>query len=243
MSCKRKVQAWKKVKIHIDTLSKQEIIMLEDSVKECISQKLIKLDVLLKNVNTYYANDTLLINDKYGVLTDVEQIISAFGMSIKKINCNLKGRNYIVTDELIELASMLNCENIIEGESTQVSDEILAIILENSIQQKESNLKKILQKIKRTGSYEITQKELIEETWLDGRLLSSQTIEKYSEEKTVKSLLDNFAKKAQNIVNSNNKHMQEGTTELLCSRAKQMGYTVKKEKQGEEIQLVLVRLG
>ena len=65
MSCKRKVQAWKKVKIHIDTLSKQEIIMLEDSVKECISQKLIKLDVLLKNVNTYYANDTLLINDKY----------------------------------------------------------------------------------------------------------------------------------------------------------------------------------
>ena len=39
-------------------------------------------------------------------------------------------------------------------------------------------------------------------------------------------MLEGFAKKAQNTVNSNNKHMQEGTTELLCSRAKQMGYTV-----------------
>lgn len=243
MSCKRKVQAWKEVKIHIDTLSKQELIMLEDSIKECITQKLIKLDILLKNVNTYYANGILLINDRYGVLTDIEQIISAFGMNIKKINCNLKGKNYIITDELIELASMLNCENVIESKTTQVSDEILAIILENYIQQKESNLKEILQKIRRTGSYDITQKELIEETWEDGRLLSSQTIEKHSEEKTVKSLLEGFAKKAQNTVNSNNKHMQEGTTELLCSRAKQMGYTVKKEKQGEEIQLVLVRLG
>ena len=98
MSCKRKVQAWKEVKIYIDTLSKQELIMLEDSIKECITQKLIKLDILLKNVNTYYANGTLLINDRYGVLTDVEQIISAFGMNIKKINCNLKGKNYIDTD-------------------------------------------------------------------------------------------------------------------------------------------------
>ena len=161
MSCKRKVQAWKEVKIHIDTLSKQELIMLEDSIKECITQKLIKLDILLKNVNTYYANGTLLINDRYGVLTDIEQIISAFGMNIKKINCNLKGKNYIVTDELIELASMLNCENVIESKTSQVSNEILAIIMENSIQQKESNLKEILRKISRTGSYDITQKELI----------------------------------------------------------------------------------
>ena len=61
-----------------------------------------------------------------------------------------------------------------------------------------------MQKIRRTGSYDITQKELIEETWEDERLLSSQTIEKHSEEKTVKSLLEGFAKKAQNTVNSNN---------------------------------------
>ena len=242
MSCKWKVHAWKEVKIKIDTLNKASILEMETAVKVCVKQKLAKLDIILKNVNAYYSNSLLLINDRYGVLNDIEQIISAFGMSIKKINCNLKGKNYIVSDELFEVIKLLNCENVLKSLNKELPEEIIDIMSENSIENNSSSLASILQKIRRTGSYEITQKELIEETWMDGQLLSSHTIKKQSEEKNIINTLSEFSAQVQNLINSNNKHMQEGTTELLSSRAKQMGYMVKRENKGEDIQLVLVRM-
>jgi hypothetical protein len=36
--------------------------------------------------------------------------------------------------------------------------------------------------------------------------------------------------------------MQNGTTEILYHRARQMGYSVEKKVKGKEVQLVLVRL-
>ena len=40
----------------------------------------------------------------------------------------------------------------------------------------------------------------------------------------------------------NNAHMQNGTTQILYSRARQMGYSVEKKVSGKEVQLVLVRV-
>jgi hypothetical protein len=40
----------------------------------------------------------------------------------------------------------------------------------------------------------------------------------------------------------NNKNVQYGTTEILYTRARQMGYSVQKEVKGNQVQLVLVRV-
>ena len=241
MSCKRKIQAWKEVSVKVDTLNQENIAQIENSVKECILQKLSKLDTILKNVNTYYYHGNIFINDRYGVLRDLEQIITAFGMNIKKIDCSLKGKNYIVSDELFEIARLLKIDDILN--KNQVTEDILTIISNNLVASKFENLAPILEAIKKNGSYEIIQKELVEEIWQDGRLLNAQTIKKYSIETELKDTLTKFSNKVQSLVNSSNKFMQEGTTELLCSRAKQMGYSVRKERNGEEVQLVLVRVG
>jgi len=113
MSCKRKIQAWKEVSVKVDALNQENIAQIENSVKECILQKLSKLDTILKNVNTYYYHGNIFINDRYGVLRDLEQIITAFGMNIKKIDCSLKGKNYIVSDELFEIARLLKIDDIL----------------------------------------------------------------------------------------------------------------------------------
>jgi len=159
----------------------------------------------------------------------------------KKNLKQLKGKNYIVSDELFEIARLLKIDDILN--KNQATEDILTIISNNLVASKFENLAPILEAIKKNGSYEIIQKELVEEIWQDGRLLNAQTIKKYSIETELKDALTKFSNKVQSLVNSSNKFMQEGTIELLCSRAKQMGYSVKKERNGEDVQLVLVRVG
>ena len=50
-----------------------------------------------------------------------------------------------------------------------------------------------------------------------------------------------ISKEAQNTVNKTNEQLRDGTTKLIYSRARQMGYAVQEIKKGTQTQLVLVR--
>ena len=49
------------------------------------------------------------------------------------------------------------------------------------------------------------------------------------------------SKEAEAIVQRTNANLRDGTTKLIYTRAKQMGYAVQEVKKGTQTQLVLVR--
>ena len=51
-----------------------------------------------------------------------------------------------------------------------------------------------------------------------------------------------FAERSKKTVGKANADMLNGTTKLIYSRARQMGYAVEEVKKGKDVQLVLVRL-
>ena len=73
--------------------------------------------------------------------------------------------------------------------------------------------------------------------------LTSTYVDVYSDE--LYQLLLRNAKERKDLnksIRKINKELVEGTTKLIHSRARQMGYAVEQVKKGKEIQLVLVRM-
>ena len=50
-----------------------------------------------------------------------------------------------------------------------------------------------------------------------------------------------MSKEAENVVKKTNAYLRDGTTKLIYTRARQMGYAVQEVKKGTQTQLVLVR--
>ena len=93
----------------------------------------------------------------------------------------------------------------------------------------------------REGLYTVkgTQKSVT--TYEDGREVNKDVGEIVSDRDLIVGELQNYSQTMQNILKRANTDLQNGTVKLLYQRARQMGYSVKEERKGTQVQLVLVR--
>lgn len=245
MSCSRAVKTFEVVEIKLDEITETDLIELENKVHSAIFQKLEKLNILIKDMNVYSYNGCLLINDRYKICSDFEEIASAFGLDVNKINCNLRGNNFIVSDVLISLLKEIGVDCAFgENIANQPLSEEIKAIIENNVSLKTTNedFLAIIHNIRKNGRYTMTKQREVITSYYDDQFRGEKKGDWDFNEKTVQELLKNFAKRSEQLVNQANMDMLNGTTKLIYSRARQMGYSVEQVKRGKEVQLVLVRL-
>ena len=245
MSSKRIVKTFEVVEIKLEEINNKNLIELEDKLCNILLQKLEKLNILVKETNIYCHNGTLLINDRYKICEDLEEISLAFGLEIKRINCPLRGNNYVVSDKLVSLLKEIGVNyNFGESIANQtVTEEIKSIIENNSFTSTvNEEFLDIVNNIRQNGSYTMTKKREVVTTYYDKQIIGQTQGAWDSDEITVQTQLKACAERSKQTVSKSNADMLNGTTKLIYSRARQMGYAVEQVKKGKEVQLVLVRL-
>lgn len=245
MSCERRVHTFQQVEeVRIECCDKKELEELEKTIISSIEQKLEKLNILIKNCNVYAGNGMLLVNDRYNICSDLIAVAEAFGLNIKQIQCLLKGKNYIITDDLLTVLKQLEKKyefgkNIANQELFDLVSEILN---ENAIVRNiDANVLEMVRNIKRNGQYVTTRTRTITEETEDGMLVSRLEGQWVSDANEIRNKLMTISKNAQNTVNKTNSQLRDGTAKLISARARQMGYAVQEVKKGTQTQLVLVR--
>ena len=229
-------------KIQISNVQACDIQVFEKALISCVEQKLEKLNLIANQMNVYAVGNCLIINDRYSICQEFPRIVSAFGMDIQSIVVpGIRGKTYVISDEIVAILKKL-LSNYKFGESianSEATESMLASIERDGIlypeidRRYDAELVNYIAEILGTGAVTIEGKE----TLIDG---VSQGIVSNSE--SVSARLNSFLSEAEAQVKRNNKNMQNGTTEILYHRARQMGYSVEKKTNGKEVQLVLVRL-
>ena len=245
MSCERRVHTFQQVEeVRIECCDKKELKELEKTIISSIEQKLEKLNILIKNCNVYSGNGMILVNDRYNICSDLATVALAFGLNIKQVQCSLKGKNYIITDELLTVLKQLEREfgfgtNIANQELTDV---ICQILNENSVTRNiDLNVLEMVRNIKKNGQYVTTRTRTITEETEDGRLIGRSEGQWVTDANEIRNKLMKIFKDAQTTVNKTNSQLRDGTAKLIYARARQMGYSVQEVKKGTQTQLVLVR--
>ncbi len=245
MSCERRVHTFQQVEeVRIECCDKKELEELEKTIISSIEQKLEKLNILIKNCNVYSGNGMILVNDRYNICSDLVTVAEAFGLNIKQVQCSLKGKNYIITDELLTVLKQLEREfdfgtNIANQELTDV---ICQILNENSVTRNiDLNVLEMVRNIKKNGQYVTTRTRTITEETEDGRLIGRSEGQWVTDANEIRNKLMKISKDAQTTVNKTNSQLRDGTAKLIYARARQMGYAVQEVKKGTQTQLVLVR--
>lgn len=244
MSCKRTVQSFRPIEVKITCIDKKTIEVIEKTAVTAINQKLEKLNSLFKNLNVYCVEDVLVVNDRYGVCKDFPEIAQAFGFEVKQTECGLKGRSYVLQDELIGIIRMLDPQFTPEKFANSVATAELISLIKNEIKKNKSDLKltEILAAVKTQGYYSVTGKQQITTTYYDNSVIGQKEGKVISNREQVEAMLNGYANNAKVSLERANENLRDGTVKLLCSRARQMGYAVKEERNGKQVQLVLVRV-
>ena len=245
MSCERRVHTFQQVEeVRIECCDKKELEELEKTIISSIEQKLEKLNILIKNCNVYASNGMLLVNDRYNICSDLPAVAEAFGLKIKQIQCSLRGKNYIITDDLLTTLKQLEKDfsfgtNVANQELTDVVNQI---ITDNSVNRSiDLNVLDMVRNIKKNGQYVTTRSRTITEETEDGRLIGRTEGQWITDANEIRNKLLMISKDAQNTVNRTNSQLRDGTAKLIYARARQMGYAVQEVKKGTQTQLVLVR--
>lgn len=245
MSCERRVHTFQQVEeVRIECCNKKELEDLEKTIITSLEQKLEKLNILIKNCNVFSGNGMVLVNDRYNICSDLITVAEAFGLNIKQIQCSLRGKNYIITDDLLTVLKQHEKEyefgkNIANQE---LSDIVSQILSDNSITRNiDANVLDMVRNIKKNGQYVTTRTRTITEETEDGRLIGRSEGQWVSNADEIRNRLMDISKKAQNTVNRTNSQLRDGTAKLIYARARQMGYAVQEVKKGTQTQLVLVR--
>ena len=180
--------------------------------------------------------------DSYGV-KDLEEIATAFGLTIKPVICSLKGKNYIISDKLIEILMTINENYQLEGVANQeLTVEIEDVINKNSIHSSISEeLTSILRAIRKTGMVVTQGTQRVVSTYYDDCYNGEQRGEIVSDKDKIIEMVKDYIKTSTGVMEKGNIQLRDGTAKLLHSRARQMGYAVKEERKGNQVQLVLVR--
>ena len=250
MSCEDDDYGWddlepiievRKINVDITTISQKELLTIEEAMMVCLDRKLEKLNLLLKMMNVYQVGDCLLVNDRYNAVLDFIKTVEAFGMDIKQVNvAGLRGKTYLIGDVITKLLRVMgtsyNFSNILDVNELPATANIDGVQLfgyDALNQTYDSELTTLLTEIKRQGRVRIQGME----TLIDGVSQGIVSDQARISEKLKKYLVD-IKKQAC----ENNKNVQYGTTEILYTRARQMGYSVQKEVKGNQVQLVLVRV-
>ena len=245
MSCRRTEKTFQKIEIKIDTLTNQDLIKIEDTIELALNQKITKLTTLLQNTNNYCYDNCLVVNDRYNITRDLEEIVKAFGMNIICLDCNLKGKTYLITDSLTDILKQINVEYEFAKElnNFEITEDIHDLIKHSHKKFKKNlELEKIINNIRLNKSY-IAEKTIeTTSTYEDYLLLNEEKTETYNVDiSKVNSQINSFINSSNLQLNKVNQDMQNGTSKLIYSRAKQMGYAVQEIKKNNRIELVLVR--
>ena len=245
MSCERRVYTFQEVEeVRIEGCDKKEIEDLEKTIKNALEQKTEKLNVLIKNCNIYSFGGVILVNDRYNICSDLTTVAEALGLTINPVQCSLRGKNYIITDELVafllQFGITFDFGANISNQSLDAT--IKDIIIKNTPKREISqSILDMVSNIKANGQYVTTRtREITEEYDEDGGLGRSESAW-VSDAEAVRGQLMEISKNAQNTVNRTNAQLCDGTAKLIYARARQMGYAVQEVKKGTQTQLVLVR--
>lgn len=245
MSCRRTEETFKVIDVKIDALSEQDLLNMEDAIKLAIEQKIKKLSLLIQNTNNFCYDDCLIVNDRYNIARDLEEITKAFGMDIMQVACNLKGKTYLISDSLTNILKQINVKYEFGNElkNSELTEEIVDLVKKNHHEfKKDLDLEKIINNIRLNKNYTATKTIKITSTYEDDSLLRQEKQESLNVDiNKVKNQINNFIDSANLSLNSINHDMQNGTSKLIYSRAKQMGYAVQEIKKNNQIELVLVR--
>ncbi len=231
----------RKINVDITTISQKELLTIEEAMIVCLDRKLEKLNLLLKMMNVYQVGDCLLVNDRYNAVLDFIKTVEAFGVDIKQVNvAGLRGKTYLIGDVITKLLRIMGTSydfsknlEVKELPATVNLDGVQLFGYDALNQTYDGELTVLLTEIKRQGRVRIQGTE----TLIDGVSQGIVSDQARISEKLKKYLVD-IKKQAC----ENNKNVQYGTTEILYTRARQMGYSVQKEVKGNQVQLVLVRV-
>lgn len=242
MSCKREVETFQRVEVKIE-FDKNCFKNIEETAKLILKQKLDKLNILLKNLSVYCYNGTLLINDRYNTCRELEEIARSFGFIVKQADCALKGKNYIITDELLQILSAMGSSyDLSQYANKEITEEIKKIIAENLIDgNKNDNIADMVGEILAKGFISTTGTQKVTSVYEDSRLIKETREDIVSDQSKIEKKVLSFVEQSKTVLEKGNEQMQNGTVKLLYHRARQMGYSVKEERKGTQIQLVLVR--
>lgn len=245
MSCERTVRTFTEVEeVIIECCNKEEIEALEKSIISSIEQKLEKINILIKNCNVYSGNGVILVNDRYNICSDLISVAEAFGLSIKQIQCFLKGKTYVITDDLLTVLKQFDKEFEFGKNITNqtLTDSIKEILEKNATtKQIDAKILEMVRNVKKNGRYITTRTRQITEDYEDSFLLGRSEGQWESDAAEIRDSLMSISKKAQETVNRTNTMLRDGTAKLIYVRARQMGYSVQEVKNGTQTQLVLVR--
>ena len=245
MSCEVRVTTFNEVQeVRIECCNKIEIEQMENSIISSITQKLEKLNVLIKNCDVYSDGTSILLNDRYNICKDITEISTAFGFTIKQLDCSLKGKTYIINDDLIKALKQFGREYSFGKKviNKELSEEVKDILSEHSQNISiDKDILAMVNNIKKNGQFVTTKTREITDTTEDGYLVNRQEGEWKSNETSIRADLMELSKKYQGVVNKANEQLRDGTAKLIYSRARQMGYAVQEIKKGTQTQLVLVR--
>ena len=244
MSCKRTVESFSPIEIKITSIDKSSICEIENAAINAVKQKLDKLNIILKNLNVYCHENILLVNDRYGICKDLEEIACAFGFDVQAVECGLRGKSYLLQDALIKLISVTDSLfSIADYANSQITAELISIIEKNMRQGVVNHdISKILTEVKEKGYYSLNGKQKVTTVYYDERIIEQNLGEVISDEAQLSARLKEYITEARSTVNKANENLRDGTVKLLYSRARQMGYDVKEERNGTQVQLVLVRI-
>ena len=245
MSGRETVVSFVPIEVTIDCIDKNTVCEIENAAICAVKQKLDKLNIIFKNLNVYCHKNTLLVNDRYGTSRDLEEIASAFGLNIQAVECGLRGKSYILQDSLTKLICATQPSfSIAEYANNKITPELISVIEKNRLQgAAESDISEILREIKTKGYYSVNGKQKVTTVYYEGSMIEQNLGEIVSDEAKISARLNGYAAEAKSAVSKANDNLRDGTVKLLYHRARQMGYAVKEERNGNQVQLVLVRCG
>ena len=176
MSCRRTVKSFETVEVKITCIDKKSLVEIEETAIAAVTQKLNKLDVLLKNLDVYCENDVLVVNDRFCVCNDLPEIARAFGFEAVQTESGLKGKTYLLRDELTDLIHTLNPQfSLGKYANKQITDELVDLVKKTLPRgEADSELIKMLGEIKERGSYSISGKREVSTTYYDGRVMGKK---------------------------------------------------------------------
>lgn len=149
----------------------------------------------------------------------------------------------MVYDSLFELIRVLDPSfDISQFANKQASGQILSVLEKVKPTTIVSpDLHAVLQTIIQKGLYTVKGTQKIVTTYEDGREINRDVGEIISNLDLIVEQLQSYMQKMKDILERANTDLQNGTVKLLYQRARQMGYSVKEERKGTQVQLVLVR--
>ena len=243
MSCQRTVKTFETVEVKIDTCNKKELEELEKSVISSINQKLEKLNILIKNCDIYSNGDCILVHDRFNICSGLKEVAEAFGLECELANCSLKGKIYLITDQLLRVLKQLEVNFNFGYQITnkELTDEIEEIIGNFGVSRIDQEVLEMIRNIKKNGVFTTIKTREVSKTFYDDSLIEESAGAWSTDEKAIRDRLLKMSKDAENVVKQTNANLRDGTTKLIYTRAKQMGYAVQEIKKGTQTQLVLVR--